>query len=262
MVSAIKRYWRHPLADDGSVDSPEAITVHRRIIETKSIMRSVYRFWYEQFLPSVKATRAVSGRMIEVGCGASHLEKYIPDIIKTDCVAHANIHQVVDACRLPYESDSLRCIFVLNALHHFERPALFLSEAERCLKKGGRLVITEPSNSPIQKFMIKKFHPYEYFDESVTDWVNTPHGRLSMANNALPWIIFERDRPRLRELFPRLRMLDCYRHTYMIYFASGGMSYKAFLPGLLLPFIWLAEKAGQYFFPRWGTEMTVVMQKD
>lgn len=243
------------------VDSPEAITTHRSIIESKPIMRSVYRFWYAQFLSSVKATRKIEGPMIEIGCGASHLDKYIPEIVKTDCVAHANIHQVVDATALPFKDESVRAIFVLNALHHFPNPAKFLEEAQRCLKKGGRLVITEPSNSPIQKFMIAKFHPYEYFDESVTDWVNSPHGRLSMANNALPYIIFDRDRAKLKKMFPKLSILSSYRHTFMIYFASGGMSYRSFLPSFLLPAIWLVETLGRLFVPFLGTEMTIVIEK-
>lgn len=261
MVSVIRRYWRHPLSNEAEVDSPQAISVHRTIIESKSIMRSVYRFWYGQFLPSVRATETLEGSLVEIGCGASHLEKYIPDVIKTDCVAHSNIHQVVDATHLPFADGSLRAIFVLNAIHHFDYPTKFLKEAERCLKPGGRLVITEPSNSPIQKFMIKKFHPYEYFDESVTDWVNTPHGRLSMANNALPWIIFDRDRQKFTNLFPKLKILKSYRHTYLIYFASGGLSYRSFLPGLVLPLIWAVEKVAQLFFPSLGTEMTVVIEK-
>lgn len=261
MVSVIKRLWTHPLSLTQEIDSPRAITVHRRIIESKSIMRSVYRFWYRQFLPSVRETSHLTGPLIEVGCGASHLERYIPQIIKTDCVHHENIHQVVDATSLPYRDESVRGIFVLNALHHFDQPALFLSEAQRCLAKGGRLVITEPSNSPIQKFMIKKFHPYEYFDETVTDWVNTPQGRLSRANNALPWIIFDRDRAKLNSLYPHLKIIESYRHTFFIYFASGGLSYRSFLPKFLLPFIWSVEKLCRWLVPRLGTEMTIVMEK-
>lgn len=261
MVSVIKRYWRHPLSRQAEIDSPEAISFHRKIIESKPIMRSIYRFWYRQFLASVRATRHLEGPMVEIGCGASHLERYIPEVVKTDCVRHSNIDEVVDATRLPYADNSLRAIFVLNAIHHFDFPARFLAEAQRCLKPGGRLVITEPSNSPIQKFMIKTFHPYEYYDESVTDWVNTPHGRLSMANNALPWILFERDRQRLLEAFPRLSFIDCYRHTFLIYFASGGLSYRSFLPSFTLPFIWVLERVGTTLFPQLGTEMTVVMEK-
>lgn len=262
MISVIKRYWRHPLSSLAEIDSPEAISTHRTIIESKPIMRSVYRFWYSQFLSSVKETAKLDGPMIEIGCGASHLDKYIPDVVKTDCVPHSNIHQVVDASALPFADQSLRAIFVLNALHHFPNPAKFLGEAERCLKKGGRLVITEPSNSPIQKFMIKKFHPYEYFDESITDWVNSPHGRLSMANNALPYVIFDRDKEKLKTMFPKLKLKKSYRHTFMIYFASGGMSYRSFLPGILLPAIWLAESLGRLFVPFLGTEMTVVIEKN
>jgi SAM-dependent methyltransferase len=260
MSALLRKYWVHPLARDVDIDSADTISLHREIILSKPILRSIYKKWYGKFLPSVKATRHLNLPMIEVGCGASHLERYIPDVIKTDVVPHANIDQVVDANQLPFADNSLRCIFVLNAFHHFDSPEKFLAEAERCLAVGGRLVVTEPTNSVLQKFMIHKFHPTEYYDEKVADWVNYKEGRLSQANNALPWIVFERDRVKFESLFPRLKIISNRRHTLLFYFASGGMSYRTFLPSVFLPLLHVTELLN-FLFPRLGTEMSIVIEK-
>ncbi len=259
-MSLLRKYWSHPLTKGIEIDSPETISIHRQIILSKPIMRAVYRGWYRQFIPSVKATEHLRLPMIEIGCGASHLEMYVPDVIKTDVVPHSNIDQVVDATKLPFADRSIRAIFVLNALHHFDYPEKFLAEARRCLAKGGRLVITEPSGSSLQQFMIKKFHPHEFYDGTAKGWHNVVDGRLSSANNALPWIIFERDRAKLESEFPELKILEIKHHTVLMYFASGGLSYRTFLPFIFLPLLqaidWLARP-----FKALGTEMTVVIEK-
>lgn len=260
MISLLKKYWAHPLAKDIDIDSPQTISIHRKIILKKPIMRAVYRKWYKRFLPAVSATSQLRLPMVEIGCGASHLEQYIPTVIKTDVVNHGNVHQVVDGTELPYADDSVRCLFVLNALHHFDFPQKFLAEAERVLAPGGRLVLTEPSNSPLQKFMIRHFHLHEYYDDSVKRWDNVVEGRLSSANNALPWIIFQRDRTLFETRFPKLKILSIKRHTLFFYFASGGLSYRSFLPALSIPFLHLSEWLVT-LIPLLGTEMTIEIEK-
>jgi SAM-dependent methyltransferase len=251
----------HPLSKTLDIDSAEAISVHRKIILSKPVLRSIYEMWYAELLPSVKATQAIDRPMIEIGCGASLLEETIPEIIKTDVVPHIHVDKVVDGNALPFANESLRAIFVVNALHHFERPGDFLTEAERCLAVGGRLALIEPTNSPLHRFMMKYCHPSEYFDGNVTAWENTAQGRLSRANNALPWIIFERDRAKFDVSFPRLKIRALRKHTYLIYYASGGLSYRSFLPPALLPLLKLVEAAGKRILPYWGTEMTIEIEK-
>ncbi len=259
-MSLLRKYWSHPLTKGIDIDSPKTISVHREIILSKPFLRAVYQKWYSQFLPSVKATEHLRLPMVEIGCGASHLEFYIPDVIKTDVVAHSNINQVVDATKLPYGDRSLRALFVLNALHHFDYPEKFLSEAKRTLAPGGRLVITEPSGSPLQRFMIQNFHPYEFYDGNAKEWHNVVDGRLSKANNALPWIIFERDRKTFESRFPELQIISTQYHTVLMYYASGGLSYRTFLPSFTLPLLqWIDKLAGP--IQTLGTEMTIVIEK-
>jgi len=257
----LKKFWSLPQTRYMDIDSAGALTVHRNIILAKPFLRFIYRGWYSQFIPAARETAAMGLPQIEIGSGASHIDNYIKGVLKTDVVVAAHIDQIVDAMKLPYADNSLGAIFVLNALHHFSEPAAFLAEAQRCLATGGRLVLVEPTNSPLQVTMIKRFHPTEYYDDSVQAWENKCDGRLSQANNALPWIIFERDRQRFDQMFPRLKIRKISRHTFFLYFASGGLSYRAFLPSFALPLMGLVEKIMGFFAEPLGTEMTIDIEK-
>ena len=260
-MNLILKLWQHPFTRSLDINSNTAVLTHRAIIEQKPFLRAIYRNWYREFLVAYEKVKALGLPLIEIGSGAGHLEEYIPEVVKSDVVENPNAHRVIDATALPYKDRSVAAIFVLNAFHHFPEPEAFLKEADRCLVKGGFLVLTEPSGSPLQSFMIKKFHPHEYYDESITDWKNDPKGRLGSCNNAIPYIVFERDQEKLKAKFPRLKIRSFKKHTYFIYFLSGGLSYKSFLPKFTLPLVLGIEKAMALLFPNLGTEMTITFEK-
>lgn len=261
LLRLFKKFWGHPLTRNIDIDSPATISTHRRIILSNPTLKAVYRFWYGQFVSAAHATAHLPLPFIEVGAGASHLEKYIPEVVKTDVVPHDNIERVVDAEALPYPDAGLRGIVMVGVLHHLRTPAQFLKEAQRCLVPGGRLVLIEPSNSPLHRFMIKKLHPHEFYDGSVPHWVNSCTKRLSVANNALAWIIFERDRQKFEKEFPNLKIRRIRRHTLFKYYLSGGLSYRPFFPSFchgLVDFIeWLATPLTRSL----GTMMTIEVER-
>lgn len=247
---------------NATVDDPETVLIHKRIILSNPLLFDVYERWYMGFLPAVSATIHLKNLpILEIGCGASHLDHFIPGIIKSDVSANPNVTIVANGESLPFADGGLRAIFVLAALHHMHEPANFLREANRCLAAGGRLVLIEPSNSPLHQFMIKMFHPHEYYDGSVAGWNNGTMNRMSDANNALPWIIFERERERFAHEFPALKLLSICRHTFLAYYATGGLSYRPFAPVLALPVIRAFEGLCQALIPNLGTMMTIDVQK-
>jgi len=56
---------------------------------------------------------------------------------------------VGDFNALPFEKDSLDAGFLIAALHHSNTPYLTITEALRCIRKGGRLFILESQVSPL-----------------------------------------------------------------------------------------------------------------
>jgi SAM-dependent methyltransferase len=260
-MKSLRHAWGDPLARGVDINAPGTISVHRRIISSKPLLRAAYRHWYQDFVAAVRAAGDGSGPVIELGCGASHLDEYLPGVIKTDVVAHSNVDIALSAEALPFADGSVRAIVALGVLHHLDEPLKCLTEAQRCLVRNGRLVLIEPSGSPLHRFMVRKFHPHEYYDKNVREWRNTTSGRLSAANNALPWIIFVRDREAFERQLPGLRIRSIRPHTFVMYYLSGGLSYRPFVPGALLPLVEVVEVLARPFRPSLGTMMTVEIEK-
>ena len=252
---------RNPLTFGLDIDSTESISAFMRTIANNPLLQAIYRRRYAQFLPAVKATRALGLPYVEVGAGPSRLEEWIPDILKTDVVAHANVHRVVDAERLPFADGSLAGLFLTNVLHHLPDPEEFLREAQRVLAPGGRLVMIEPSSSWWQRLVTNIGSPYEYNDEKVTAWTNEVTGRLTHANNSLPWIIFVRDRSRFEKTFPDLRIRSIVPHTVFDFYLSGGFNYRPFLPAFLFRFVPLVEILAAPLRRWMGIEITIEVEK-
>lgn len=93
------------------------------------------------------------------------------------------------------------------------------------------------------------------------EWVNENAGRLSSANTAMSWMIFHRDRREFERRFPRLRIRGFRYHTFLTYYASGGVSYGPLLPAALFPLVRAAEWLAAPFRGLLCTMMTVDIEK-
>ena len=118
---------------------------------------------------------------------------------------------------------------MLNVFHHIPSAGLFLSDAQRCLKRGGVVVMIEPWITFWSHLIYKLLH-HEATDTSQRGWDFKSSGPLSGANQALPWIIFQRDRILFKHQFSHLRIEAVRPHTPLRYLASGGLSHKATAP--------------------------------
>lgn len=247
--------------EDCPIDSKDSITIHRQIMDSNPILQGVYRKWYRELLPAVHATEHLKLPMVELGCGPSHIERYVPGVIKSDVVPHANVDQVISCDKLPFADGSLRAIFMIGVLHHLASPSRFLKEAERCLAKGGRLVLLEPTNSPLNSAIINHFSAFEVHQNDVPNWEGSATGRLSGGNTALAWVIFIRDRKKFEKEFPRLKLAPIRYHTMLAYLISGGFAFKPFLPKALAFLVpWIETLTSPLH--RWlGAEMTLDFEK-
>lgn len=218
------------------IDSPKAIPIHRDIILRKEFLRRLYLDHYQLFKDQAKILAPLKGEMLELGSGGGFLKEVMPEVITSDVEAYPTVDRVALASPLPFADASLKAIFLLNVLHHIPEPELFFKEAQRCLVPGGRIVMIEPFNSIMARFLYKNFH-HEPFDETVTEWHLPKGGRLSMSNQAMPWIIFSRDRALFEKRYPSLRIVSMEAHTFLGYALSGGLSWRSLLPGAAYPII-------------------------
>lgn len=257
----LKTVWGDPLVKGVDVNHADAVTLHRQIIESKPLLQAAYRRWYRECVPAYEATKHLAGTMIEIGSGAGFLDQVIPGVISTDVVETPFVKKVVNAMELDFPDEDFRAIFLIGVLHHIPFPGKFLAEAQRCLKPGGRLVMVEPSNGFLQRLLGKLTDHYEFFDDTVVEWVNVSAGRMTSANMALPWVIFERDRERFLREFPRLRIVSIRYHTFLAYIVTGGMTYRSFLPTFCVPLVNFTERTFTPLMKHLGTMMTVDLVK-
>ena len=129
---------------------------------------------------------------------------------------------------------------MLNVLHHIQDIAQFFTEAQQCLKPGGILVMIEPALTYWGEFIYKHFH-YEECNKKQNGWKLPVGGPLSTANEALSWIVFERDRKLFTKRFPELIIEKIDYVSPFTYLLSGGFSFRQLLPGAFYSLIKLLE---------------------
>jgi SAM-dependent methyltransferase len=168
---------------------------------------------------------------LEIGSGPGFLASRLPHLITSDIVPVAGVRLVLDARELPFDRAALRAIVVMNVLHHIGEPRRFLAEAARVVHPGGALVMIEPWLSAWSRFVYRRLH-HEPCNPGAARWEFAAEGRLSSANSALPWIIFERDRATFEREFAEWRIdrIDLDVGTPFRYLVSGGVSMRSLTP--------------------------------
>lgn len=217
----------HPLTRGLDIDSPETTRLRKQIVRKKAFLRKVYQEWYTLITAEVPLR---PGEVLELGSGAGFLKEYIPDLITSDVFPVEGVDRVADAYDLPFPDRSLRAVVMTNVFHHFSQPRRFFDEASRCVRRGGRLVMLEPWNTPWSRWIYTRLH-HEPFDPHAADWGFVGAGPLSDANGALPWIVFGRDRQRFEEEYPQWRVCSIQPLMPFRYLLSGGVSMRSLVPG-------------------------------
>ncbi len=226
-LSIAKNRLCYPLVAGMDIDDPRTISVRRRIIQEKGFLRKIYEEWYSSLTMEIPDGQ---GGILEIGSGAGFLRKFVPGLVTSEFIA-SEVDCILDAQQMPVSDHSLRGILMTNVLHHIPRPALFLSEASRCVRPGGVLAMIEPWVSPWSRLVYRKLH-HEHFEPEAKEWEFKSLGPVSSANGALPWIIFERDRERFERNFPMWEIRIIKPMMPFVYLLSGGVSIRFSMPSL------------------------------
>ncbi|MEK7517660.1 MAG: class I SAM-dependent methyltransferase [Patescibacteria group bacterium] len=257
----LKKWWGYPPSKDIDVNHAHAVGIHYQIIQSKPLLKDIYLKWYREFLPAYQETTHLQAEALELGCGPSVIEEVLPAVRKTDVVKTSITEHVVNAMKLDAKDEQYRALFMVDAFHHISEPSKFLREAARCLKPGGRLVMVEPNNGFVIRWMSKITDHFEYFDDRVTEWKNESQDRMTRANMALAWVVFVRDRKRFERKYPSLKIINIRYHSFISYFVTGGMGYRPFLPSFAQPFVDLIEWIVRPWMRWLGSSMTIDIEK-
>ena len=236
------------------LDDPRRTLEHREIILSKPFLKSLYEEWYAVLLKETAS--CPEGVKLEIGAGGGFLKEIEPNIITSDILDLPVVDKVFSAEEMPFSDNEVSAIMMVNVFHHIPDCRKFLREAQRVLKSGGKIVMIEPANSVWSRFIYKNFH-HELFDEK-RDWTFPSAGPLSGSNQALPYIVFERDRAEFDNEFPNLEVAKIELHTGLRYLFSGGVSRMQMIPSFAGGFVKFIEN----LFPSTtGMFQTIVVQK-
>jgi SAM-dependent methyltransferase len=200
--------------------------------DQRPFLRALYREWFEAIVARLSSA---PGPTVELGCGIGAFKEFAPTTVGTDVFPSPWTDEVVDATRLPYADGSVANLVMVDVLHHLRNPSACLAEAERVLRRGGRFVCLEPYCSPASTLAYKAFH-HEDTDLSVD-----PFGDLQSSedpfdsNQALPTLMFWRQRERLASAHPRLAIVERRRLAVLAYPLSGGFTKRPLVPRVLQP---------------------------
>jgi len=242
---------------DFDLDDPNASLAHRDIILKKPFLKRLYNDWYLIFI--IKSKEIKNGKYLEIGSGGGFLKDVFPEVITSDILTLPNVDLIFTAEEIPFKENELASIVMLNVFHHIPKPHLFLKEAQRTLIKGGKIIMTEPANSSLARFIYKRFH-HEPFDEKGQREIKAGNP-LSNSNQALPYIYFERDLDLFKKDFPLLKINSINYHSPFSYIISGGVSRSAMLPFFMYNFVKGIEWLFSPFFKQIGLFCTIEIEK-
>lgn len=240
------------------LDSPATARIHKQIIQKKPFLTNIYLDFYNEFKKTLKTIP--NGLLVELGSGSGFLKEVIPNVITTDLFSSPNIDIVLSGTKLPFKDNSVSAFFLQNVLHHIKEPRAFFTEVNRCLVKKGRVIMIEPYIGLWGKFIYSNFH-HEPLDTNA-GWEIRKTGRLTGANQALPWIIFFRDRKRFEQLFPNLKITRLLPHTPFRYIISGGLSMRQLLPSFTYNFVKFLEIICSPLNKHLGMFITIELYKE
>jgi SAM-dependent methyltransferase len=239
------------------LDDPATTLLHGKILQRKSFLKKLYADFYGQFRGAVN--QPDNKMLVELGSGGGFIKELIPNAITSDILKVEGVDKVLSATDMPFNDESVDAFVMFDVLHHIYEPRKFFSEAMRCLRPAGRVVMIEPANTAWARFIYKNFH-HERFDIK-GDWQVDKGGPLTQANGALPWIIFVRDRKIYEREFPGLKIVSIRNHTPFRYLFSGGFTLRQLTPGFLYGPIKTMEFLLTPFNNCLGMFMTVILEK-
>ena len=230
-MKLLRKLLELPEASGLDLEDPANTELRREILRKKAFLVRLYSEWYGYF--KAAAGQAPSGLHVELGSGPGFLEEFISGLIRTDVLRVRFIDAVLSAQAMPFKDASVSGIYMTNVFHHIARPRDFFSEARRCLKPGGRVAMVDTYNSCLGRYIYTNYH-YEGFDPAAK-WELEEDSPHYDANNAVSWIVFERDRAIFEEEFPELKIVAFKPIQWLSYLISGGIPLRPLMPGFAYP---------------------------
>jgi SAM-dependent methyltransferase len=238
-TALLSRLLALPETTELDVDGARRLEVHAAVLRRKPMLAEVFAECHRVFLELDRRHFGdTPGLRIELGAGVAPVRDTFPEVLATDVVPGDGLDRVLDAQDLDLEDGSVRALYGQNCFHHFPDPARFLAEAERVVAPGGGVLLIEPYHGPVASVLYKRLFASEDFDKDMPGWTTAAEGPMYGANQALSYIVFERDRAELERRFPGLELVATEPLTnYVRYLLSGGLNFRQLVPTASAPLL-------------------------
>jgi len=220
--------------------NPEEMTgLQTQLLAKKKLLL----IWYRQIYGYIKDNLSGNGLTVEMGSGSSFLHEHVPGLIRSNIIFVKENDIVFSALALPFKDSSVGNIVLINVLHHLQDPFAFFKEAERVLKPGGRVLISDPYMSLLSYPVWHYLHP-ENCERKKIGFNNVGEiNPMIDANSATATNMFcLKDSP-LADHCDYLRPVKIELHSKFLYWIAGGYNFPQFIPTSLAPLVKAFEKS-------------------
>ncbi len=153
-------------------------------------------------------------RKLHLGCGYTALD----DFINIDIVPGCDLKLDLSREPLPFEDNSIECVFSFHALEHLENYLFALQEIWRVLRHGGRLLVQVPYVTLSEYNLVNPYHRH-HFNEFSFDFFDP--AKLRNSANEGTEIHFQKVWHRFHylpefEAMPETERSFCRRHYFNV----------------------------------------------
>lgn len=262
-MCGLRRWLIEPGVRGVDADSAEFTAAHRRVLQTKFMLRQLFeKFYHECRAMDIHYFGDCPGTRLEIGSGSSFIKEVYPDVITSDIKQLPFVDCVLRAEQMPFPDNSLRAIYAINVFHHIPDPRAFFRELLRTLHPGGGVIFIEPYYGALARQLFRRMHASEGFDITARNWeALSGAGPMSQANQALSYMVFKRDLTQFEREYPGLELMMDRPHTHLSYLVSGGVNFRQLVPDSLVPLVMLAERLLNPFVLWLALQHTIVLCK-
>ncbi|MBX3168531.1 MAG: methyltransferase domain-containing protein [Candidatus Eremiobacteraeota bacterium] len=259
----LRNFVREPRLAGVDLEGAELLSLHRQVLMEKPMMRTVFAEFYRLCRSLDDEYFSGTGFRVELGAGSSFMKTLYPEVVATDFKQACHLDKCIDAQNMDLENDSVRAFYGLNCFHHFSAPRSFFSELCRVLQPGGGCVLIEPYHSWLGKLLYRRLFDSESFDMDQAQWESPGQGVMERANQALSYIVFERDYRQFGSEFPELSIVaKRLIPNYPRYLLSGGLNFRQLVPQRAEGLVCVVERFMRPFLPMFALHYVVVLRKN
>lgn len=254
---------REPSLDGCDMDdSNRRFNLHSEVLKRKTMLAEVFKEFHARFYNLADEFFPVKGLEIELGAGVAPMRDNYPHVLATDITLAAHLDKKLNAEEMDLQNATVRAFYAQNCLHHFPHPSRFFKELERTLVPGGGAIILEPFYGPLGSFLYKRLFTSEGFDKESFTWETPVTGPMNGANQALSYIIFERDKKRFLTEHPSLEIVhQSIMGNFLKYILSGGLNFRQLMPNIMTRPISVLENILSPFRRWFGLHHVIVIRK-